>query len=241
MRGQQDHCGWRMQASQEEQSCQPCTSRHHSLSALPETLSGVDWPDQSPADPQSPTTPTPGWLDGHRWNDGHTTIFMVDINDNAGWLICKPVNGTLNKLMIKASQQKIYRCFRCCTALRWNIGLIGERACMFSSSSSWIWMCSCTFLYKQAEVGCLFFYLLLSCLIFLYILLNSLFSGCFLTFLLFNFFLLSVIHAFSLADFPWCTLQILTFQDKSGLNRFVQLSAFSIALTCSFPIEAVRW
>ena len=23
---------------------------------------------------------------------------MVDINDTAGWLICKPVNGTLNKL-----------------------------------------------------------------------------------------------------------------------------------------------
>ena len=56
----------------------------------------------------------------------------------------------------------------------------------------------------------------------------------------FIFFLLSVIHAFSLADFPWCTLQILTLQDKNGLNRFVQLSAFSIALTCSFPIEAVR-
>ena len=60
-----------------------------------------------------------------------------------------------------------------------------------------------------------------------------------LPFILF-FFLLSVIHAFSLADFPWCTLQILTLQDKNGLNRFVQLSAFSIALTCSFPIEAVR-
>ena len=88
----------------------------------------------------------------------------------------------------RAFQQKIYRCFRCCTALRWNVGLIGQRACTFSSSSSRIWMCSCTFLYKQAEVGCLFFYLLLSCLIFLYMLLNSLFSGCFLTFLLFYFF-----------------------------------------------------
>ena len=73
MRGQQDHCGWRMQASQEEQSCQPCNSHHHSLSTLPETLSGTDWPDQSPADPQSPLTPTPGWLDGHRRNDGQTT------------------------------------------------------------------------------------------------------------------------------------------------------------------------
>ena len=141
----------------------------------------------------------------------------------------------------RAIQQKIYRCLRCCTALRWNVGLIGQRACMFSSSSSRIWMCSCTFLYKQAEVGCLFFYLLLSCLIFLYNLLNSLFSGCFLLPFILFVFLLSVIHAFFLADFPWCTLQILTLQDKNGLNRFVQLSAFSIALTCSFPIEAVRW
>ena len=94
----------------------------------------------------------------------------------------------MGRLYEPGFQQKIYRCFRCCTALRWNVGLIGQRACMFSSSSSRIWMCSCTFLYKQAEVGCLFFYLLLSCLIFLYILLNSLFPGCFLTFLLFYFF-----------------------------------------------------
>ena len=44
----------------------PATAGYHSLSTLPETLSGADWPDPSPVDPQSPTTPTPGLLDGHR-------------------------------------------------------------------------------------------------------------------------------------------------------------------------------
>ena len=78
MQGQQDCCGWRTQESQEEQSCQPCNSRHHSPSTLPETLSGADWPDQSPADPQSPTTPTPGWLNGHRQEPTPVIVVMTD-------------------------------------------------------------------------------------------------------------------------------------------------------------------
>ena len=104
----------------------------------------------------------------------HCNLQLVDINDTAGWLICKPVNGTLNKLKgLPTKDLQMFQMLHCPKMERRPDRTEGLYVQLL------FFTCSCTFLYKQAEVGCLFFYLLLSCLIFLYMLLNSLFSGCF--------------------------------------------------------------
>ena len=103
---------------------------------------------------------------------------MVDINDTAGWLIRKPVNGTLNKLKgLPTKDLQMFQMLQCPKMERRpNRTEDSYVQLLFFTNLNVL----CTFLYKQAEVGCIFFCLLLSCLIFLYNFLNSLFSGCFL-------------------------------------------------------------
>ena len=163
---------------------------------------------------------------------------MVDINDTASWRICKPVNGTLNKLKgLPTKDLQMFQMLHCPKMERrpdriqdlyvqllffMNLNVLVH----FSVQTGRGWM---PFLLSTIKLFNISLHLVKKSFLWL-------FSH--LPFILF-FCLLSVAHAFSVADFPWCTLQILTLQDKNGLNRFVQLSAFSIALTCSFPIEAV--
>ena len=135
---------------------------------------------------------------------------MVDINDTAGCLICKPVNGTLNKLKgLPTKDLEMFQKLHCPKVERrpdrteglyvqllffTNLNVLVH----FSVQTGRGWM---PFLLSTIKLFNISLHLVVIKQSFLW-----LFSH--LPFILF-FFLLSVIHAFFLADFPWCTLQIL--------------------------------
>ena len=162
---------------------------------------------------------------------------MVGINDAASWLICKPVNGTLNKLKgLPTKDLQMFQMLHCPKMEHRPDRIEGLYVQLL------FFMNLNVLVHFSVQTGRGWMPFLLSTIKLFNVSLHLVkLSFLWLFFHLPFFFLPSVTHAFSLADFPWCTLQILTLQDKNGLNRFVQLSAFSIALTCSFPIEAVRW